>query len=146
MDIAANTTAAPPAPAKPPLMLREDYTPYPWLVPETHLDFDLAISVWIGDYADPNTFLDMFETDNGNNRTGWSNRDYDRMLRESARTRDPEERFAIFQKMEALLLEEGPMLPVYFYTNAYLLDPSVKGWNPTILDNHPYKYVYLDAE
>ena len=111
-----------------------------------NLDYDLAISVWIGDYADPNTFLDMFETDNGNNRTGWSNRDYDRMLRESARTRDPDERFAIFQKMEALLIEEAPMLPVYFYTNAYLLDPSVKGWNPTILDNHPYKYVYLDAE
>ncbi|MEZ5275292.1 MAG: peptide ABC transporter substrate-binding protein [Opitutaceae bacterium] len=111
-----------------------------------NLDFDLAISVWIGDYADPNTFLDMFETGNGNNRTGWSNPEYDRMLRESARTRDPDERFAIFQKMEAVLIEEAPMLPIYFYTNAYLLDPAVKGWNPTILDNHPYKYVYLDAE
>lgn len=110
------------------------------------LDYDLAISSWIGDYADPNTFLDMFETDNGNNRTGWSNAEFDRLLAESGATRDPAERFALFQKMESILVEEAPMLPVYFYTNAYLLDPSVKGWNPTILDNHPYKHLYLEAE
>ena len=110
------------------------------------LDYDLAISIWIGDYVDPNTFLDMFETDNGNNRTGWSNPEYDRLLKLAARTGDQEERFALFQKMEAILVEEAPMLPVYFYTNVYLMDPSVKGWYPTILDNHPYKYVYLEAE
>jgi len=109
------------------------------------LDYDLAVSIWIGDYADPNTFLDMFETDNGNNRTGWSNAEYDRLLGESGATRDPQKRFALFQEMEAILVEEAPMLPVYFYTNAYLLNPSVKGWNPTILDNHPYKHVYLEA-
>ena len=111
-----------------------------------NLDYDLALSVWIGDYVDPNTFLDMFESTNGNNRTGWSNPEYDRLLQEAGQTRDAEERFEVFQKMEALLIEEAPMLPVYFYTNAYLIDPSVKGWHPTILDNHPYKDVYLDAE
>jgi oligopeptide transport system substrate-binding protein len=110
------------------------------------LDYDLAVSIWIGDYVDPNTFLDMFETDNGNNRTGWSNAEYDRHLKEAGRTADREERYAHFQKMEAILVEEAPMLPVYFYTNVVLMDPSVKGWYPTILDNHPYKYVYLEAE
>jgi oligopeptide transport system substrate-binding protein len=48
--------------------------------------------------------------------------------------------------MEAILVDEAPMLPVYFYTNVVLMDPSVKGWYPTILNNHPYKYVYLEAE
>ena len=110
------------------------------------LDYDLAVSIWIGDYVDPNTFLDMFETTNGNNRTGWSNLEYDRLLKQAARTGDREERFALFQKMEAILVEEAPMLPVYFYTNVVLMDPSVKGWYPTILDNHPYKYVTLKAE
>jgi oligopeptide transport system substrate-binding protein len=110
------------------------------------LDYDLAVSIWIGDYVDPNTFLDMFETDNGNNRTGWSNAEYDRLLRQAAQTADQVERYALFQEMEAILVKEAPMLPVYFYTSVVLMDPSVKGWYPTILDNHPYKYVYLEAE
>ena len=37
------------------------------------LDYDFCRSSWVGDYNDPNTFLDMFVTDGGNNRTGWSN-------------------------------------------------------------------------
>ena len=68
------------------------------------------------------------------------------MLKQAAQTGDREARFALFQEMEAILVEEAPMLPVYFYTSVVLLDPSVKGWYPTILDNHPYKYVYLEAE
>jgi len=62
------------------------------------LDYDLAVSIWIGDYVDPNTFLDMFETDNGNNRTGWSNAEYDRLLRQAAQTADQEERKATIRR------------------------------------------------
>src|SRR5213596_1148642 len=44
------------------------------------LDYDLSRSSWIGDYNDPNTFLDMFMSHNGNNRTGWSDARYDQLV------------------------------------------------------------------
>ena len=47
-------------------------------------------------------------------------------------------------RTEAILLEDAPILPVYFYTHAFLIRPSLKGWYPTILDHHPYKYVHLE--
>ena len=56
-------------------------------------DYDIARSGWIGDYMDPNTFLDLFVTDGGNNRTGWSNSDFDALIAAAANSararRDP---------------------------------------------------------
>jgi oligopeptide transport system substrate-binding protein len=43
-----------------------------------------------------------------------------------------------------LLAEEIPILPLYFYVQVSLRHPSVQGWYPTLLDHHPYKYVYLE--
>jgi oligopeptide transport system substrate-binding protein len=86
----------------------------------------------------------MFVTGGGNNRTGWSNFEYDRLIGEAARTTDLQQRLEVFQKAEAILLDELPIIPIYFYTHVYALRPEVKGWYPTILDNHPYKYVYLE--
>ena len=86
----------------------------------------------------------MWTTGNGNNRTGWSNREYDQLIVEAARTIDPQQRLEVFQKAEAILLEEAPMIPIYFYTLTTARRPEVKGWFPTILNDHPYKYLYLE--
>jgi oligopeptide transport system substrate-binding protein len=43
-------------------------------------------------------------------------------------------------------MDEMPEIPIYFYTRVYLKRPEVKGWYPTLLDNHPYKYVYLESD
>ncbi len=107
-------------------------------------DFQILRSDWIGDYLDPQTFLDIFRSDSGNNYTGWSNPDYDAALFAAARTVDPAARHALFQKAEALLLEAAPIVPIYHYTHIFLKQPSVKGWNPTLLDHHPYKHVWLE--
>ena len=40
-------------------------------------------------------------------------------------------------------MDELPILPIYVYTSKFLISPSVQGWYPTILNQHPYKYVYL---
>jgi oligopeptide transport system substrate-binding protein len=108
------------------------------------LNYQVCRFSWIGDYVDPNTFLDVFVTGGGNNRTGWSNLEYDRLIAEAARTSDPQQRLEVFQKAESILLDELPIIPIYFYTHVAAQRPEVKGWYPTILDNHPYKYVYLE--
>ena len=108
--------------------------------------FEILRSVWIGDYVDPLSFLSIWTTDSGNNYTGWKNPLYDQLLFEAARTPDSAARNALFQKAEAILLDDAPLIPIYHYNHVFLIQPSVKGWYPNHLDHHPYKYVYLDQE
>jgi oligopeptide transport system substrate-binding protein len=107
--------------------------------------YDVARAGWIGDYVDPTTFLGMWVTNDSNNNTGWSNPDYDRLLRESALLSDPAQRYAKLAEAETILLDDLPVLPLYWYTRVYLLHPDVKNWNPLLLDNHPYKHIDLQS-
>ena len=108
------------------------------------LDYDIARSSWVGDYPDPNTFLDMFLTGGGNNRTGWSNAEYDRLIAESARELDPARRFAILRQAEDLLVQKAvPVCPVYYYVGIQLYDPAkLSGIRANVLDEHPLRRIY----
>jgi oligopeptide transport system substrate-binding protein len=116
-----------------------------YLDSQRSLNYQVCRAGWTGDYNDPNSFLEIWTTGNGNNETGWSNVEYDRLIAQAAATVDPHERFEVFRKAETLLMDEMPAIPIFFYTRVFLERPEVKGWYPTILDNHPYKYVYLEA-
>ena len=108
------------------------------------IDYDVARAGWIGDYVDPTTFLNMWRKDDSNNETGWHNEDYDRLLREASQLQSTEERYKKLYEAESILLDELPVMPIYWYTRVYLKHPSVKNWNPLLLDNIPYKYVDLE--
>lgn len=108
-------------------------------------DFEIARAGWIGDYADPKTFLDMFVTGHGNNHTGWSDPRYDAIVTEANCMPDIQKRLALFQQAEKMIVDQAPVLPIYTYTNASLISSDVKGWYPNILDHHPYKHVYLES-
>ncbi|MGN3974232.1 peptide ABC transporter substrate-binding protein [Tsuneonella sp. SYSU-LHT278] len=110
---------------------------------QTNLNYDISRAGWIADYVHPSTFIDMFTTGNGNNDTGWSNPQYDRLVDAARTARSEDERVELMHRAEAILLEEMPVIPIYWYTRTYLKDPRVMGWNPTLLDNHPYKHVWL---
>ena len=99
---------------------------------------------WIADYVDPHVFLEIWETGNGNNYTLWSNAEYDRLLQGALAAKDEAERYEIYQQMDAIMVDELPIIPIYFYTKKYALSPKVKGYWPTLLDNHPYKYIYIE--
>jgi len=109
------------------------------------VDYTVSRAGWIGDYVDPNTFLGLWVTDDSNNNTGWSNEEYDALMRESAQLSDPEARYEVLREAEKILLEEVPVLPIYWYTRVYLLHPDVRNWHPLLLDNHPYKHIGLRA-
>jgi len=115
-----------------------------YLDSQSHTNYMVSRAGWIGDYPDPRTFLDTFLSYSGNNRTGWANSEYDRLVNEAACISDEATRQETLQKAEAILLDELPLIPIYYYTRVYLLQPSVKNWYPNNLDHHPYKYVYLD--
>lgn len=108
--------------------------------------YQILLSDWVGDYLDASTFLDLWRSDNGNNHTGWASREYDALMFAAARTADPVARAADMQKAEALMLAAAPVIPLYYNTHVFLVQPSVKGWNPTLLDHHPYKHVWLEKQ
>jgi oligopeptide transport system substrate-binding protein len=108
--------------------------------------FDIVRAAWIGDYVDPNTFLSLATSANGNNHTNWRNESFDGLIREAAFTQDPEARFELFQEAESILMDEMPVIPIYFYVRSTLIDEAVRGWYPNILDYHPYQDVWLEDE
>lgn len=110
-------------------------------------NYQIARAGWIGDYVDPNTFLDMWLTDGGNNSTGWHNDEYDRLISEAApRAKERTQRYAHFRRAEALLLDAMPIIPIYTYNSIHLVHPNVKGLPSNILDYALYKQMYLSEE
>lgn len=107
--------------------------------------FEIARSSWIADYSSPFSFLDLWTGYSANNYSNWQDAEYESLLSEAAVAGSADERNQKLKAAEMLLLEALPVLPIYHYVTAYLLHPSVKGWYPTPLDWHPYKYVYLEA-
>jgi oligopeptide transport system substrate-binding protein len=122
----------------------EDWGVY--LESQRKLAFSLSRAAWVGDYLDPSTFLTMWRTGDGNNNTGWSNPKYDGLLEASAREGDPARRFEILGQAERLLLDELPVLPVYWYVRPWLKRPEVQGWPPSVLDHRCYKAIALGTE
>jgi oligopeptide transport system substrate-binding protein len=108
-------------------------------------NYSISRAGWIGDYVDPNTFLDMWVTGGGNNQTGWSNPRYDDLvLRLAPAAATQEERYALLREAEGILLEELPVIPLYIYTSKSLIQPSVHGVHGNLLDYISYKHVWLE--
>lgn len=117
-----------------------------WLQNQQTLAYTIAFSAWVGDFADPTTFLDLFASGGGNNWTGWADADYDRSLNEAARTIDAAARFAAFQRAEARLLDQAPITPLYFGARTHLIHPAVKNWEPALLGFHRYQFIRLEKQ
>jgi len=108
--------------------------------------YDIARAEWVADYVDPSSFLDVWLSGGGNNHAGWSSVEYDALLQKAAQTTDPLQRLDYFQRAETILMDELPIIPLLFLPSKSLIQPSVKGWNPSILDHHPYKTIYLEEQ
>ena len=86
----------------------------------------------------------MFVTGNGNNRTGWSDPAYDRLIADAAKETDPSKRFAILRQAEAILVsQQAPVSPIFYYVGIQLYDPAkLGGIESNVLDEHPVKAMY----
>ena len=103
-----------------------------------NLDYDVVRSDWYGDYMDPGTFLDMFTSGSGQNRTGFSNAAYDRLIAAAAIEPDNARRFDLFAQAERILcVDELPIIPIFFKRGNYLLNPSFGGVGDNIRDVLP---------
>jgi oligopeptide transport system substrate-binding protein len=101
--------------------------------------YDVAWGAWIGDYLDPSSFLEIFLSNSGNNRTGWANPQYDSLVQEASGSPNIEDRAKLFRQAEEILLEELPIAPVYQRVNINLVAPRVEGFHDNLLDAHPLR-------
>ncbi len=110
-----------------------------WLRLQSMLDYDLIRSSWVGDYPDPNTFLDLFMSANPNNRTGWKNSAYDDLMRRGNSLTDPAGRFRLLNQAEKILVhDEAPIVPLYIYNGFSFWDSNrLTGIEFNIRDEHP---------
>jgi oligopeptide transport system substrate-binding protein len=100
-------------------------------------------SGWIGDYNDAYTFAQLMHSRNAQNDSGWVNAEYDALLNAAAVENDPALRAKFMQDAEQILLEEAPLMPVYFYVSKHLVKPWVGGFVPNIMDHVYTKDLYI---
>lgn len=110
------------------------------------MDYEMQLSRWGPDFLDPFTFLNLWTTDSGNNWTGYSNADYDKLVQDTANTlaTDNVARYDNFLQAEKLLFEDAPIAPVYQASRAQLVSPKVQDvfvnpFGPT------YEYKWADV-
>jgi len=108
------------------------------------LNFEIGRLGWNGDYADPFTFLEIFTKVSGNNHSGWSDPELERLLAEANARRDPSARLELLRQAEARLAAGAPVMPLYIYTRPTVVKPYIRGLWGNFMDRHQFKYLSID--
>jgi len=107
--------------------------------------YDVGSSTWIGDFADPYTFLQMWRRDSNLNDSGYNDDDYEALM-EKSMLEEGRARWAILAEAEQLLLDRGSVLPISYSQAINIVDTGeLDGWFPNALDIHPFKYFSFKA-
>lgn len=106
------------------------------------LEYETARSAWIGDFVDPYAFLEVFRAENQNNRTGWKNARYEELLEQSLVTVDVAERSRLLHSAEQILMDELPVIPLYYYVTDGMRTTDIGGFVGNSLDTHFPQFWY----
>jgi oligopeptide transport system substrate-binding protein len=106
-------------------------------------EFQVARDTWVGDYADPMTFIELFEATNGNNVPAYKNAHYDTLVTQAKNTADQAIRMRALHNAEKLLIDEAVIIPLYYYTSPVLVKDRVKGTVRSLFGNVYFKTAYL---
>lgn len=108
------------------------------------LDYDISRSSWVADYPDPMTFLSIFHSASPNNRTGWSHPEYDRLLEAALVSADETDRLETMHQAERILLERGPVIPLWYPVTGGLVSDRVTGFSGNPLDQHFSRFLGIE--
>lgn len=109
-----------------------------------HLNYDIFSYSWIGDFADPVAFLELFREGSTLNQTKWHNEDFMNKLTLADSETDTAERYRLLSQAEQILLDDGLIMPVCHSISLHAIDlNSIGGWYTNALDIHPFKAMYF---
>jgi peptide/nickel transport system substrate-binding protein/oligopeptide transport system substrate-binding protein len=107
--------------------------------------YDVASSTWIGDFADPYTFLQMWRRDSNLNDACYNDNDYEKLIDRSM-GEEGDVRWKTLSEAEELLLNRGTVLPISYSFAVNIVDKTeLGGWYSNVLDMHPFKYLYFKS-
>lgn len=90
-------------------------------------NYVMSVTGWGPDYNDPNTFLDLWVTDGGNNQTGFSNERYDELIDLASKETDLEKRESYFIECEQIIADQLPIGPAFWRAPSYACSDKIKG-------------------
>lgn len=90
-------------------------------------NYVMSVTGWGPDYNDPNTFLDIWVTDGGNNQTGFSNERYDELIDLASKETDLEKRESYFIECEQIIADQLPIGPAFWRAPSYACSDKIKG-------------------
>lgn len=90
-------------------------------------DYQISRGGWIGDYMDPMTILDLWWSESAFNDVKYNNEEYDKLIAESKATDDQNIRMENMRKAEKMIMEDMAVIPIYFYTQPYVVKENVSG-------------------
>jgi peptide/nickel transport system substrate-binding protein/oligopeptide transport system substrate-binding protein len=107
--------------------------------------YTVGLTTWIGDFADPYAFLQMWRKDSNLNDARFNDPDYEELI-ERSMLEEGGVRLATLAEAEQLLLDRGVVLPICFNPALNIVDTGeLDGWFPNALDIHPFKYMSFKA-
>ncbi|WP_453995527.1 peptide ABC transporter substrate-binding protein [Bacillus nitroreducens] len=107
-------------------------------------DYEISRAGWVGDYVDPMTFMDLWVTDGPYNDANWSNAEYDKLVNLAKTTMVQEDRMKAMHDAEKILMDEMPVIPIYFYTKPFTVKPHVTGIY-TPINSYP-QFIFADIK
>lgn len=109
-------------------------------------NFQVVRFGWVADYDHPQTYMDTFTAKSPNNRTGWSNARFDELVSKARATADTAESMKLYREAEAILVDEVPKIPLYFYTKSTLIKPWVKGFHFNRRNEQLAQWMWIDPD
>jgi len=107
-------------------------------------DYHIAVVSWIGDFADPLAFLELFRPDSTLNDSGWHNTDYENFIKKASAEQNRKKRFEYLAKAEQLLLDSSVLIPLSHVPAINVIDLSdIKGWYVNAVNIHPFKFIHF---
>jgi len=118
-------------------------TPFAQYYPSLRTDdYALGVTSWIGDFADPLSFLEIFRPTSSLNDSGWISDDYEKLIDESATCKLAKDRYAKLAEAEKVLLADAVILPVAHNPSLNVIDTNgISGWYDNALNIHPFKFI-----
>lgn len=106
--------------------------------------YEIARHGWVGDYVDPITFLDLFVTGAGTNDAGYSSAKYDDLIAKSKAELDPAKREQLLKDAEEVILNDMPIIPIYYYTQPKAMQKNIKDVKVSQLGFVSFETAYVE--
>jgi len=97
---------------------------------------------WIADYGDPASFLDLFVSDSALNNTFYANPEFDQTMAATQRVSGLA-RMELLRKAESVLMQDMPVIPLYYYVSRHLVNTRITGFADNVRDIHLSRYLGL---